>query len=623
MFCVALLARLVVLSELSALPLFRTPQLDSREYYEWARILASGTFVWPVAITHGPGYPVFLAVTLYVFGGSLTAARILQSILGAMTCRFVFAIGRKYYGERAGNAAGILLALYGPLILIDVSILGEGLLLCLITAGVYCATRRWPVASGVLLGMAVIVRPTAIVALPVLAVLLWRRQAVMLIATFTVVVLPIVLIHRNESGGLQPIQARAGLNLYQGVSPLRTGTASARLGRGWEQLAHEPARLGLRGAAEDRYYMQKAAREIRQMPMQFAALLVSKAIWLTQNVEIRDSHSFYFFRAQAPLLKIAIPFAVLFGLAVAGMYKAFNKELFALVVLFSLTVVGLMAGYRYRMPVVPFLAIFAGAAIVRIRARDVAAVAVCACALSFVRPHPASHNMAEEWDLTALAQLQENDVAGARRSYERALAEDPRWVRAVGGLATIAVHEQHLDEAARLVDRALKLDRDYADGHYLAGLIAELRGDAAGAAREYGTTVRLQPDRTAALEKYAEASAATGAVAKARAAYARLLALADRRFVVMPDSERTRVYLRIGELYAAEGRFVDAIDAARRAAAIEPGNARAWMLLCMVAIDADRLDIARDAFEQARALTAPNDPNLALVAQRLGSAARG
>jgi cytochrome c-type biogenesis protein CcmH/NrfG len=51
-----------------------------------------------------------------------------------------------------------------------------------------------------------------------------------------------------------------------------------------------------------------------------------------------------------------------------------------------------------------------------------------------------------------------------------------------------------LDEASRLeLERVVADDPDYAEGHYLLGVVRERRGDAQGARRALETAVRLAP----------------------------------------------------------------------------------------------------------------------------------
>ena len=133
-FLTALAVRCAIVFQLDGTAIFRTPQLDSVEYFSWAERIASGDFSWPAAPPHGPGYPLFLGLLLFICRGSLFAVHLLQAILGSITAVMIAAIANRVAGEKAGLAAGVFAALYGPMALVDVSIYGEGLLVFLITA---------------------------------------------------------------------------------------------------------------------------------------------------------------------------------------------------------------------------------------------------------------------------------------------------------------------------------------------------------------------------------------------------------------------------------------------------------------------------------------------------------
>ena len=184
-FGAAFVVRLAVWLQIRSLPIVRSPQLDSFEYVEWARRLASGDFTWPVPPPHGPGYPFFLALVLKLSGGSLDAAAVVQAALGAVGCVLVARIGRKFFGREAGLFAGLLLAVEGAVALVDVSLFSEGLLLVLLAAALLRLSPDGParlrdaVAAGAWIGLAALVRPTAVFLLPVAigSVFLRRREA--------------------------------------------------------------------------------------------------------------------------------------------------------------------------------------------------------------------------------------------------------------------------------------------------------------------------------------------------------------------------------------------------------------------------------------------------------------
>lgn len=229
-FAVAAGVRLAVLPSLWDLPLVRTPKLDSNEYLTWARQIAAGSFALPAVSPHGPGYPFFLGGLLALLSGSLHAALLAQALLGA----------------------------------------------------------------------AILVRPTAL--LVVIALTCWLalarrsgpRRAVLL-AWFAAPVLAIVvpvMVAIGASTRTVALQGFGGLNFYIGNSPLHSGRAEFRLGRGWDALNAEASRHGaLDPAAQDRYYISKTLREIRAHPASFAGLLLRKCVWLVQAEEARDSHS--------------------------------------------------------------------------------------------------------------------------------------------------------------------------------------------------------------------------------------------------------------------------------------------------------------------------------------------
>jgi cytochrome c-type biogenesis protein CcmH/NrfG len=111
-----------------------------------------------------------------------------------------------------------------------------------------------------------------------------------------------------------------------------------------------------------------------------------------------------------------------------------HRWLFAYLAATFLTVIVLVVGTRYRLPMMPALIAFAGGgialAIDRVRARQwraVAALAVLvavAWLLSHARSDAASHNLSEEWAMTGLSLLQEGKYEEAETAYRTAIGMD-------------------------------------------------------------------------------------------------------------------------------------------------------------------------------------------------------
>lgn len=155
-------------------PLFQTFQMDAEWHAEWARQIAAGHWAQDRPFFRAPLYPFFLAGAYTLTGGSFTGARVVQHLLGAMTCVLVLLVGRRAYGPRAGLIAGLVAAFYGPLMHFENELLTPVLEVFLLAAFLWLialamerpAAGRWLVA-GIALGLCCTTRPTFLVLLPV------------------------------------------------------------------------------------------------------------------------------------------------------------------------------------------------------------------------------------------------------------------------------------------------------------------------------------------------------------------------------------------------------------------------------------------------------------------------
>ena len=597
--------RLAVLVSLWDLPLVTTPKLDAAEYLSWATRLAAGDNAWPVVAQHGPGYPIFLAALLVLGGGSLKFALAVQALLGAVTAAMVAAIARRLAGARAGWLAGVAYALYGPVVLVETSVLAEGLLVFLLTLALLVLTSQ-PLTvvaaglAGAALGAATLVRPTAL--LVAAACALWLalrrplvsreaplRAAVMaLVAACAIVVAPALLKSWSRSGGIG-LQGYGGLNFYIGNSPLHDGRATFRLGAGWDALNSEAPRAGIRDpVAQDRYYVAKALGEIGHHPLLYLRLLGLKSLWLVQAEEARDSHSYYFFIDQSPLLRWLPGFGAVFALTLAGALALARSRkrtpaltlsgAGTLVVFYAiaaaLSVVLLVAGFRYRMPLVPILALAAGVGVDAIltavadrRIRDLTVyvgAAIVAFAVSHIVHDGRNTNIAEEWALTGSALITERKLTDAEAAYRRALELDPRLGLAWDGLGLVFYDAGRLADARPAFERALAIDPDSARATFHLALVRDRGGDLEAAAAGYNRALLLSPFDTEITEH---------------------LAQVERKY---------------GVQLGMAGRTAEARDAIQRAVNLRPDDGEAWVDLCLLLLDLGDREGAARALERGR-----------------------
>jgi predicted membrane-bound mannosyltransferase len=115
----ALVLRLVYLFELGGTPLASVLIGDGQQYDAWAQRIAAGDWLGSGVFYQAPLYPYLLGVVFAVAGHSLLAVRLVQAVLGAVSCALLGVAGRRFVGARAGLVAGAMLALYPPAIFFD------------------------------------------------------------------------------------------------------------------------------------------------------------------------------------------------------------------------------------------------------------------------------------------------------------------------------------------------------------------------------------------------------------------------------------------------------------------------------------------------------------------------
>jgi tetratricopeptide (TPR) repeat protein len=583
-FLAAATIRLLVAALLWDLPLVRTPKLDSAEYLSWAQRLASGDWAWPVVAQHGPGYPLFLALLLVLGGGGLKVAIAFQALVGGATAAMISIVGRRLVDDRAGLFAGLAYALYGPAIYIDTAILSEGLLLCLLTGALLALSSEQPalarvVVAGAAFGAAAIVRPTALlIAGGCCAWLVLQhrlKQALTIAVTALAVMSPVLAKNWSVSHSLS-IQGYGGLNAYIGDSPQHDGRATFRLGAGWDALNAEAPRAGVTDpAAQDRYYLAKTWDEIRQEPARFAGLLASKALWLIQAEEARDAHSFYFFAEQSLLLRILPRWTILFPLAVIGVLllaRDRSRARYGVLLWYAAgaaaSVVLLVVGFRYRMPLLPVLAIAAGVAVSRFtvwRADWRAYVAlVAAVVVCHIVSDPRNLNAAEEWALTGSSLVTERNLPQAEAAYRKAIALDASSGLAWDGLGLTLYNAGRLTEAREAMTRALAIDRDNARAIYHLALLDEREGRVKAAADGYARARTLSP------------------------------------FDAEITANLAAAWRRLATEMGMSGRSREALDLMQRVVELTPDNGDAWIDVAMLSMDLGDRNGAANALDRAR-----------------------
>jgi 4-amino-4-deoxy-L-arabinose transferase-like glycosyltransferase len=188
-FALALLIRVIVVF---ATPHF-VPATDSADYDRIAVSLADDgrfphsdlTAIHGPTAFRGPAYPLALAAAYELSGtrdahARWRAGRLEEALFGAIAVALIFLIALRIWNLPAALAAGLIGAIYPPLVLVGSSLMTESLFIPLMLAAVLSALHardtgrlRWVVAAGALIALATLTRTIGIVLVPALGVLVW------------------------------------------------------------------------------------------------------------------------------------------------------------------------------------------------------------------------------------------------------------------------------------------------------------------------------------------------------------------------------------------------------------------------------------------------------------------
>lgn len=425
-FILALLVRFAVWSEMRGTVLDEWhlwDQTDMSSYLEQSRRIAAGdwlardpyhpyhlwqrfaprelweTWFLPEVFHEAPAYSYLLAAARTASAHPVALAKIVQSILGAVSCVFLFLIGEAAFGSAVGNVAGLILALYGPLLYIELQLLKEGwsiflMLGCLLVfcsalgsalEEVFAVRAKWKVfAAGAISGLLYMSHEAARVVIAAIfastiviaAVRMPRRLPSLLtifVAGLFVGFLPLAARNGAADAPIFAVSTRSAI-VFAMSNDARAPEGGSRWGIAAPGLADLMEQwhgtfLDLIGAVI-RTYHGDAILAFKNWFLKFRALCAVH--------EAADNTSYGFSQSRVPLLNLLPGFWLIFAPGIAGALHAAvasarnlkarrenaGPEIAAVILLFQLAALGGALTFvhsigRLRLLIVPFLSIFA------------------------------------------------------------------------------------------------------------------------------------------------------------------------------------------------------------------------------------------------------------------------
>jgi tetratricopeptide (TPR) repeat protein len=538
--------------------------VDAQEYDRWAQRIAGGAWLGEETFFQAPLYPYLLGGLYRLAGRSLDAVYLLQILLAVAGCWALYRAGRAMADEAVALGAAALAALYGPFVFYDVQVGKESLAVTAVCFFMWmlAAARSRPrcalwLAAGMLLGVLTLLRENALLLLPFLLPLAWRREGRIaglvrrggaLILGLAAILAPVAVRNAMVGGAPLPTTSQGGVNLYIGNNPAADGTyrplvpgrqEPALERRAPELLAERALGRALTPAEVSAHWARRALAWAADEPAAALRLQLRKLAMFWSWYEWPDAVDYYYLRRLSPPLRLAcVEFGGVTLLAAAGLWwvrrrpAAMAPALLWIAGWTAATVVFFLFS-RYRLPVVPALLLLAAHPLAavgdlwRARRRGPAAALAAFCLVALAAPHAAGY--APRMDLVHynLARLEEQrGNADAAAAHDRAaLALDPEAFLPHLTLGRHAARRRDWPTALRLFERAAQLEpRSPEVWSNLGGVYLAL-GDTRRARRCLQQALALDPESLPALHNLALLALREGNLPRARELNRRALAV--------------------------------------------------------------------------------------------------
>jgi tetratricopeptide (TPR) repeat protein len=326
------------------------------KYPYFAERIARGLDIGERLVDLSPAYLYISVIFFRIFGPDWELLAILQIFIGSLTCVIIYAIGKKLFNQSVGAAAALILALYGNLALIELTLEPEAFVLffnalavlSLILAqndplwkqystenvietadrdGVGIIHRRIPImaglpwkwfAAGMLLGLSVITKPNALLMIPGALIWIWWNKisanrrimaTVSLLLGAALLISPVTLRNYTKFHDVILVSADGGKVFFHGNGAGATGMDRADLpfqgfleeGQSEPDYAHTLFRSTARSLSGkplkpsecSKFWFRYTLKDMASHPAAAFSLEIRKFFLFWSNYEVHDIDSTY------------------------------------------------------------------------------------------------------------------------------------------------------------------------------------------------------------------------------------------------------------------------------------------------------------------------------------------
>ena len=506
LFSFALLIRIIFLFQFQSVIIFDNPVVDMAYHHNWALAIANGKQFYAGPFFRAPLYPLFLGFVYWLFGESSWIIRIIQAVIGSVSCVLLYEIGRELFNRKTSVLASVIMALYAPLIFFDAQLLVPNLAIFLNLMALVFIVRTQTkndlksyLLSGLFLGLSAIARPTiGLFALMLIIYLVYinrkkmktqLKKIALLVLCIFIPILPVTVYNYVQSSEITLIAAYGGINFYignyngaDGVSAVIPGVRPDWQGgkEDTKQIAEKELGRTLSEAEQSDYWFGKAIDDISDDPLRWVGLLIKKMGMLINGYELSNNFDFYYFAYQTTLMKILLhrsflffPFGLLFpfgflGIFLLSKYERKHKILLLYLLAAAVSIILFLVTARYRLYMVPPLILFASYSIFYFKKNwrtisklkigiygilFLALLTVCNADMYGYAKATNAHGL----HTTATLYQKQGNIRKASEYYQKALDADYNQTETLNDYALLLTSQKKYEKAEKLLLHGLTL----------------------------------------------------------------------------------------------------------------------------------------------------------------------
>lgn len=383
-FLLAVLMRILYLEQIKGIILFQYPIVDSGAYDATSAIAAMRTNLRGL-LANFFRFPLYktLLILLYRIGGhNVYLSRFVQAIIGAFSCCLIVWIGDKAFDLKVGLLSGLVACFYWPFIAFGAKFLPVTLAIFFCLCAVVFLYKfldngkaLWVFTSGVFFALSSLARANILllcVVMPITGLYFFRskprikeraRYSILFIMGVLLMVLPPIVSKSVSKGGHSSVYTNYGIATYIGADLEHIKVISP---------GFKETRKAIHPGGENKLWLGKSLKFISENPVRYLKNLMLKLYLLWNQYEFSPRENINHFRKKSGFLSMPLfgfgfvaAFSIL-GFLLAGRRTGQTKiwPLGCFVAAYHLSIMPFAPYARYRLPLVPFLIVFAAYGII-------------------------------------------------------------------------------------------------------------------------------------------------------------------------------------------------------------------------------------------------------------------